>query len=282
MSSSMRSIGICTEPTSARSSTCAPARPRRRASAPRGSALLGSPPPPRIRSRDRLDRAPRDQQRDRRGEAVDLELERHRQRRFADRREHAGVALDVDLAAHQLRAAELVPRRPTADRRSCRACPCVSTQSISVRWRAAGAWAASPPSRHSSACRTIGSSTLISMCRSIGCGLDGHRDRVRRQLRLGGRPRVLADVGQDELDLGAQLARQPAAERLAEQVERAHDPAPELGGELGRLGEVERPHRLGGVARELLVELAARPALRSAPAARARRRRRRRSACRPG
>ncbi len=38
-----------------------------------------------------------------------LTSKRHRQRRFADRREHAGVALDVDLAAHELGAAELVP-----------------------------------------------------------------------------------------------------------------------------------------------------------------------------
>ena len=49
-SSSMRSIGICAEPTSARSSTCAPATPRRSASASCGSALAGSMPPPRMRS----------------------------------------------------------------------------------------------------------------------------------------------------------------------------------------------------------------------------------------
>ncbi len=76
--------------------------------------------------------------------------------------------------------------------------------------------------------------------------LDGHGDRVCWQLRLRRRPRVLADVGEDDLDFGVQLAGQRAAERLAKGVERADDPSPQLGRELGRLGEVERADLLVG------------------------------------
>ena len=213
-----------------------------------GLAAAGAEP-----LRDRLDRAPRDQQRDRRGEAVDLELELDRQRRFADRREHAGVSLGVDLAAHQLRAADLVPRdrQPIDDRveHAPREHPVDLGQMAGGG--SLGGLASEQAFDRLQDHRQLDAHQHVPFDRR---GLDGHRDRVRRQLRLGGRPRVLADVGQDEVDLGLELTRQPAPERLAEEVDRPHDPAPELGGELGRLGEVERPHRLGGVACELLVD----------------------------
>ncbi len=75
----------------------------------------------------------------------------------------------------------------------------MSTQSISVRWRSAGACAALPPSRHSSDCSTNGQLDAQQHVPLDRLRLDRDRDRIGRQLRLGGRPRVLADVGDGEL-----------------------------------------------------------------------------------
>ena len=90
------------------------------------------------------------------------------------------------------------------------------------------------------------------------CGLDRDRDRVGGQLRLGRRPRVLADVASTATSTSAfssPASEPPSASQ--KRVERAHDPAPQLGRELGRLGEVERAELLAGARVPVGVGLAA-------------------------
>ena len=77
----------------------------------------------------------------------------------------------------------------------------MSAQSISVRWRSAGASAASPPRRHSSVWKTSGSSTLSCIWRSIEVASTATVIDVGRELRPGCGPGVLADVGDAELDV---------------------------------------------------------------------------------
>jgi hypothetical protein len=55
---------------------------------------------------------------------------------------------------------------------------------------------------------------------------------------------VLGYLGYADLDLGFQLAAQAPGELLAERLQRARDAMPDLGCELRRLGEVERPYAL--------------------------------------
>ena len=100
-----------------------------------------------------------------------------------------------------------------------------------------------------------------SICALDRLHLERHGDRVRRQLRLGGRPRELAGVRDGELDWGAQLGGEAQREGFAEGAQHAHDPTAQLGGELGGLGEVhgadQRPahaaHAAAPRGRDLLV-----------------------------
>ena len=157
---------------------------------------------------------------------------------------HAGVALDVDLAARELGAAELIPgdRQLAHDRVE----HAPGEHPVDLRQMAllgrVGGLAAEQAFERLQHERQLDAHQHVPFDR---LGLDGHGDRVGGQLRLGGGPGVLADVGEDELDLGFQLGCEPAAERLAEHVERAHDAPAQLGGELGWLGEVERADALG-------------------------------------
>ncbi len=117
----MRSIGICTEPTSARSSTCAPATPRRERLRPgRGGLQLQTAADGAADALgDRLDGGPGDQQRERRRTAPSMELATEIASVGSSGGDgDAGVALEVELAARQLGSVELAPRRAESSRTS--------------------------------------------------------------------------------------------------------------------------------------------------------------------
>ena len=119
VSSSMRSIGICTEPTSARSSTLrAGDAAAQRARRPWVRAARARPPPPRMRSVIGSIAAHGISSDIAEDEAVDLDLERDRQRRFADRRDALRRRPRCRPRRARARAAELVPgHRELADDR---------------------------------------------------------------------------------------------------------------------------------------------------------------------
>ena len=189
--------------------------------------------------RDGPDRRPRDQQRHAGGKVVDPALERDREGGFSDRGEHAGVALEIDLAETQLQSAEIAPRgAELGDHRLQQA-----LRERPVDFAEAplggglGGVAAEQALERLQYQRRLDAEQHLRVDRLHS---QRHGDRVRRQWRLGGRPGELAGVRHGELHRSAQLGGEPHREGFAEGAQRTQDPAAQLGGELGGLGEVHR------------------------------------------
>ena len=213
--------GIWAEPTSARSSTCAPARPRRSASPPRSPHRLASAPaPPGALLGDRLERGPGDQQRHRRRGPSMLLCSSTDEGRLAGRRQHAarrprGRARRASAPGRPARPRHWTARATTPSSR-LRA----SAQSISVRWRCGRrlrGLAAEQAFERLQQQRQLDAEQQLGAARARA---DGDRERVGGKPGLGGGPGVLGSPRARELDLALQLAREPRRERLAEGLER--------------------------------------------------------------
>ncbi len=187
---------------------------------------------------DRLDRAPRHQQCQRRGDPVDRALEGDGQRRFAGRGDHAGVAFEIQLASRELGAVELAPglRQPAHDgvEQSLGQRPVDFGQvSLGGGLRGLSAEQAFERLQHPGQLDAQQQRPLRAAL------LDRHREGVRRQAHPCGGPHVLGDLADRDLDLGFQLRRQFLRQRVGERGQGGRQVAADVGRELGRLGEVE-------------------------------------------
>ena len=118
--------------------------------------------------------------------------------------------------------------------------PRASAQSISERWRSAGACASLAAEQAFE--RLEHERQLDREEHAVGrrVGLHPHGDDVGGEGGLSRGPGVLRDLARLDRDLGLQLRGQRHRQRLAQRLQRCGDTAAQLGREPGRLREVDR------------------------------------------